>query len=287
MSTSDSLESRIKSVLDELSPTQSRLARFILENKYYVSYASANQVAEKVDTSASTVVRFAQTVGYDGFSDLQASVQEEFPDNLTTVERVQERLVGSPSYDDIHHRVFRTDINNIERTANKLSTDDLDAALGAITQATQILVVGAGLSSAAALYFSHSLKVIGFDAHLALDGGLDLAVEASRLDSETVLVAIDQWRYVNSTVEAVHAAQQNDATVISITDSIVSPVAQAADYAFEVKTNGVAHSLSTTAVISLLNVFIAELGYRVPEQAMESLRRVDEAYRSNNLIFVD
>ena len=76
-------------------------------------------------------------------------------------------------------------------------------------------------------------------------------------------------------------------SVIAITDSIVSPLARLADYAFEVVTSGISHSLSATAIMSLLNVFIAALSYKIPEQTMRSLRRVDSAYRDNDLLVLE
>ncbi|MFQ5856076.1 MAG: MurR/RpiR family transcriptional regulator [Anaerolineae bacterium] len=283
----ESLEDRITASLDGFSRKQNRLARFMLDNKYYVSFASAGEVGERVGASAATVVRFAQSLGYDGFSELQSAVREELPSYLTALERMGERLVAPPDTDDIPQQVFHTDITNIERTANKLSTTQFDTALDAIVQADRILVVGSGLSAAPALFLAHSLKVIGFDARAALDGGLSLAVDLVQLGPRGLLIAIDLWRYVRSTVEAVHAARRQGASILTITDSIVSPLAQAADYAFEVATDGVTHSLSPTAVISLLNVFIAALSYRVPEQAMESLRQVDAAYRQGELLITE
>lgn len=287
MDHTDSLEERITASLDELSRKQNRLARFMLDNKYFVSFASAGQVGDKAGASAATVVRFAQSLGYEGFSELQSAVREELPSYLTAVERMGEQLATPPTTDDIPHQVFHTDVTNIERTASSLSTTQLDAALDAIVQADRILIVGSGLSAAPALFLTHSLKVIGFDARPALDGGLSLAVDTGQLDAGTLLIAIDLWRYVRSTVEAVRAAQEQGASVITITDSIVSPLAQLADYAFEVTTDGVAHSLSPTSVISLLNVFIATLSHRVPEQAVEALRRVDDAYRKRNLLITE
>jgi DNA-binding MurR/RpiR family transcriptional regulator len=291
MDPTGSLEKRITSSLDEFSRKQGRLARFILDNKYFVSFASASQVGDKVGASAATVVRFAQSLGYEGFSELQTAIREELPSYLTAVERMGERL-ASPQMatdiaGDIPNQVFHRDLTNIERMANALSTTQLEAALDAIVEADRILVVGSGLSAAPALFFAHSLKVIGFDARAALDGGLSLAVDTARLDAGTLLVAIDLWRYVRSTVDAVQSARTQGASVITITDSIVSPLAQVADYAFEVATDGVVHSLSPTAVISLLNVFIAALSYRVPAQSMEALRRVDAAYRRGNLLITE
>jgi DNA-binding MurR/RpiR family transcriptional regulator len=100
------------------------------------------------------------------------------------------------------------------------------------------------------------------------------------------MIAIDLWRYVRMTVNAVSQAKKTGAQVIAITDSIVSPVAQMADIAFEIATEGIAHSLSITALLSLLNVFIAMLADRVPEQVYESLMRVDEVYRGNDLLVI-
>lgn len=287
MGQTETLEGRITARLDGLSRKQRRLARFMLENKYFVSFASAGEVGQQVEASAATVVRFAQGLGYAGFSELQAAIRDELPSYLTAVERMGKRLSEPPATDDVPQQVFHTDINNIERTANSLSPAQLDAALQAMVEADRILVVGSGLSTAPALFLTHSLKVMGFDARAAADGGLSLAVETAQIDSGTLLIAIDLWRYVRSSIDAVHAARRQGASVIAITDSVVSPLAQAADCALEVATDGVAHSLSPTSVISLLNVFIAALSYRVPEQAMEALRRVDDAYRRRNLLITE
>lgn len=287
MTPADGLEARITAALARFSPKQKQLARFMLDNRYLVSFASAGQVGEKVGASAATVVRFAQSLGYAGFSELQTTIREELPTYLTAAERIEKSLAALPSPDNVPQQVFHTDIKNIERTANSLSPSQLDAAVEEIVQADRILVVGCGLSAAPALFLTHSLKVIGFNVHLDTDAGISLAIDVAQLRPDTLLIAIDLWRYVRSTIKAVHAARRQGARVIAITDTIVSPLAQAADYAFEVATDGTAHSFSPTAVISLLNVFIAALSYRAPEQVMESLRQVDAAYRINNLLITE
>lgn len=283
----NSLEARITASLDRLSPKQKQLARFMLDNKYLVAFASASQVGEDVGASAATVVRFAQSLGYAGFSGLRAAIREELPTYLTAVERIEKRLAAPPSPHDIPQQVFHTDIRNVERTASNLDADQFNAALDAIVEAGRILVVGCGLSAAPALFLAHSLKVIGFNVRVAVEGGLSLAMDIAQLRPNTLLIAIDLWRYTRSTVDAVHAARRRGARIIAITDSIMSPLARAADYAFEAATDGTSHSLSPTAVVSLLNVFISALSYRVPEQVMDSLRRVDTMYRAHNLLLTE
>jgi DNA-binding MurR/RpiR family transcriptional regulator len=286
MAYSGSLAERITDALDSLSPTQKRMARFILDNQYFTSFASASQVGEKNDTSAASVVRFAQALGYEGYPELQDALRLELPSYMTAANRMQARIISAKPPASSPQKVFYTDIQNIERTLSKLSAENLDRALQMILEAPRIQVVGAGLSNTASLFLAHSLKVMGFDAQ-AVDGeGLQAAVELSRLQPGDLLIAIDLWRYVRMTVNAVGMAKERGIQTIAITDSIVSPLAQMADCAFEIATEGVAHSLSVTALMSLLNVFVALLADRVPQQVVESLRRVDEAYRSNDLLIM-
>jgi DNA-binding MurR/RpiR family transcriptional regulator len=233
------------------------------------------------------VVRFAQSLGYEGFSELRDTVREEMPTYLTAAERIEKRLAEPPNPHDIPQHVFHTDIINIERTASNLDAIRFNAALDAIVQAERILVVGCGLSAAPVWFLAHSLKVIGFNVRKDIDGGLSLATEIAQLHSTALLIAIDLWRYARSTVGAVHAARQRGVKIVAITDSLMSPLAQDADHAFGVATDGMGHSLSPTAVISLLNVFIAALSYRVPDQVMESLRRLDAMYRTHNFLLAE
>ena len=283
---SASLEDRITNSLDKLSTRHKKIARFVLDNQYFTLFASANQVGEKNNTTAATVVRFAQALGYEGYSELQEALRSDLPNSLTTPARMQKRMSAKDPPESNFQQVFYTDIKNIERTASNLSEEKLDEALDAILKAKRILVIGAGLSHASVIYLAHSLKVMGFEVITIRSEGLQSAVELSGMKPGDLMFAIDLWRYVRMTVNAVEQAKENGIPVIAITDSVVSPLAQMADIAFEVATEGIVHSLSLTALMSLLNVFIALLADRIPEQVYQSLKRVDESYQSNNLLIM-
>lgn len=282
-----SLEQRISAAHPDLSRKHKRLARFILDNKYFMSFASASQAGEKTSTSAATVVRFAQSLGYEGFSEMQAAIRAELPSYISAAERIQERLESPIEPDDLPQKVFHTDIANIERTASNLMGANLEGALQAIIDAGRIWVIGSGISATSALYLAHSLKIIGFDARFNMNEGLSMAVDAAQFGQDTLVIALDMWRYVRSTTNTVTIARKQGAHIIAITDSIVSPLAEMADFAFEVAADGVAHSLSPTAILSLINVIIASLSYLAPKQTMQSLRRVDSNYLDNNLLVLE
>ncbi len=286
MNQTENLKSRIARSLDTLSPKQKKIARYILDNLYLTSYISASELGEKNKTTAATVVRFSQTLGYDGYTQLQDALRAELPNFITTTARMKKRMSAETPPHSNPQQVFYTDIKNIERMAGNISKESLNEALDKIISAKRIWVTGAGLSDFPANFFTHSLKVMGFDAQSLQSEILQSEVDLSRIKPEDLLIAIDLWRYVRRTVNAVSHAKKTGTQVIAITDSIVSPLAQMADISFEVATEGLAHSLSITALFSLLNVFIAMLADRVPEQVYESLKRVDEIYQGNGLLII-
>jgi len=286
MENKGSLKERISNSLEVLSPKHKQVARFVLDNWYFTSFSSASQVGEKIDTSAATVVRFSQALGYEGYPELQDALRAEMPNYMTTASRMQKRMSSTHPPDSTPGQVFYTDVKNIEKTASAISIESLNAALDKIQKAHRIFIIGAGVSSAPAAFLAHSFKVMGLDTVSVIGEGLQTAVDFARIEPSDLVIAIDLWRYVRSTVSAVYRAKKVGTSVIAITDSIVSPISKSADIAFEIATGGIAHNLSVTALIFLLNVIVAMLADRVPEQVYESLKRVDDAYRENELLII-
>lgn len=285
MPASSDLESRLTASFDRLSPKQQAIARLIADNRYYASFASAGEIGEKVGASAATVVRLCQELGYEGLPDLQQAIRDELPSYVTAAERLERRLASFGATEDgIAQRVFATDILNLQRTLDSVSHQTLENAVAALCRAHQILVIGAGVAESMARYLAYSLRVLGLEAQAAADGDISLAVSLAHLAPGDVAVGIGVWRYVRSTVEALHQARARGALTIVLTDSIVSPLARQADYAFEIVTDGVAHSLSLTALVALLNALIAGVSLADPARTTASLRRVDAEFQVRHLL---
>jgi DNA-binding MurR/RpiR family transcriptional regulator len=275
---------KISAVFDRLSRGHQQVARFVVDNEYFVAFNSAADVAEKADVSTATVVRFCQSVGYEGYPDLQAAIRNRFPRFMTTIQRVEERLTSPIPEDDIMARVFAADIDNIKQTMESVDRAVFDQAVSAICGASNIIVIGEALSAPPALFFSHSLQVMGFPVRVVTTGGVSLSVELSALQPNDLLIGISFWRYFRETFLALYKAGEVGAKRIAISDSELSPLTQVADFAFVVSINGVAHSISPIASMSLINAFIATLFFKRKKQTLGSLRKVDEAYREGKLL---
>lgn len=285
MSVASDLESRLIGSFDRLSPKQQAIARLIANNRYYASFASAGEIGEKVGASAATVVRLCQELGYEGLPDLQQAIRDELPTYVTAVERLERRLASlSEDNDSIPQRAFATDMLNVQRTLDGLTKEGFEEAVRALCAAHQILVIGAGVAGAMARFLAYSLRVLGYEAQAASDDDISLAVSLAHLGAGDVAVGIGVWRYVRSTVEALRHARARGALTIALTDSIVSPLARQADCAFEVATDGVAHSLSMTALVTLMNALIAGVSLADPARTTASLRRVDGEFQARQLL---
>ncbi len=285
MPAASDFEGRLTASFDRLSPKQQAIARLIADNRYYASFASAGEIGEKVGASAATVVRFCQELGYEGLPDLQQTIREELPSYVTAAERLEHRLASLGGTEDaIFQRVFDTDALNLQRTLDGVSAQTFENTVAALCGAHQIVVIGAGVAAAMARFLAYSLRVLGFEAQAAADDDIALAVRLAHLGSGDVVVGIGVWRYVRATVEALRQARARGALAIALTDSIVSPLARQADYAFEVATDGIAHSLSMTALVALLNALIAGVSLADPARTTASLRRVDAEFQARQLL---
>ena len=287
MATPTTVEENILAVFDTLSPKQRQLARFFIDNEDMVAFASAHDIGVRVGTSAATVVRFCRTLGYEGYTDLQATIRSKYPQYRTVLQKMEDRLANGDLAENLPIRIAQANTQNIQETMNQVSEETLSAAVAAIIQARQIYIFGSGLSTSAAVLAEHALTVLGFSARAYLDGGLNQALEISRLTEHDLVIVITIWRYLRATVEAAKAARTIGATCIALTDSPISPVVAIADHLFIAATEGAAHSRSLTGILSLIDLFSAAIAAERPQESTEALRRVDKLYRQNGMLLED
>jgi DNA-binding MurR/RpiR family transcriptional regulator len=282
-----SVSDKIASAFADLPRGQRQVARFIIDNEYFVAFASTAEVAGEAGVSAATVVRLCQALGYEGYPHLRASIRQRFHRFIPTTQRLEDRLTAPIPKDDVLARAFAASIDNVKHTMGLVDRDVFQEAVDAIGQASDILVVGGGLSAAPAIFLSHSLKVMGFRVRVVTTGGIPLSLENSTLQPDDLLICIGFWRYFREIVTTMRRAKEAGAAMIAITDSEVSPLAQLADHAFVATTESIGHSVSPLASIALIDAIIAALCFERPRETLAALRHVDAAYKETDLLSED
>jgi len=280
----NALVDKIFANLPRLSKKHQDIARFVLDNPDAVAFGSAGTVGAATDTSAATVVRFSQALGYEGYIQLQEVVRERMSQQRAAMRRLEQSMDEHTTDKDLLTRVLATDIHNIERTAVLANRDRIEEAVAEIRRARQVLIVGSGLVGMLVEYLLYSLQRLDVPSRSVTGGEEPLAIALAFVQPEDVVIGISFRRRPRYTIKALKQAQIVGAKSIGIADSEISPLLSVADYRFLTAVDNVADSPSPVAAVSLVNAFTAILSLSAPERTAHSLERLDTTYKQSGLL---
>jgi DNA-binding MurR/RpiR family transcriptional regulator len=243
-----------------------QVAAFALENPNEIAFGTVASVAAQARVQPSTLIRFAQTIGYAGFTDLQevfrAQLKSRWPD-------YRERLAAIPSSDDRYNAAAdliegfaESAFASIERLRSSVAPADVEKAAAMLARADTVYLLGLRRAFPVTAYLAYALGKLGFRAVL-VDQVAALGPEqlagASRRDA---LIAVSFAPYTPATVELAAAAASRKVPVISITDSALSPLSPSASIQFEMVEADYAGFRSMAATFSLAMALVVAAGAR-------------------------
>jgi DNA-binding MurR/RpiR family transcriptional regulator len=273
---------RIRANYDSMSKSQQRVAEFLLTRGLEAVYLPAARIATLLEVSHSTVVRTAQAIGFDGFPDLQSALQEQYLGrmNSTSVALLRSRtLVGELSGQSedsaaVLQRVMLTDARNIESLIPQIPLSDFQRATDLLIGAPSLYIIGLRASSPLALNFQIGMHQIRPNCTLLRPDFGDLVDQLVPMREGDLLFSICFGRYMRDTLKCMDHARKVGATVITVTDTPLSPAAKRADLAFVVR-YGVWFYGASAALFSLLNALMTAVLLRQGAEAQERLNQVD------------
>src|SRR5438045_574272 len=133
--TGEDLKSRVRAAFPGLTQKQARLARYLVEEEWQVAFSSAAQIGARVGVNGATVVRFAQALGYQGFTGLQEDIRAQLPHFIASAERIRAEAKRPNSPDDLRSREFALQIYNLEQMAELVAPESFDQAVQRIVTA--------------------------------------------------------------------------------------------------------------------------------------------------------
>ncbi len=228
--TDQSVSERASAALSALSRAERRVARALLADYPSAGLASAARLAERAEVSPPTVLRFAQSLGYEGFTDLQVALRAE----LTALSNGPiTRLPSAPTADGPLDRLLHQATAQNERaieTLAALPAPAVEAAVALLADTTRpLLLHGGRFSHLLALHLAAHLEQLRPGVRVLGDPeGRDMGamIELTRRD---VVVLFDYHRYQRSAAELAARVHRVGATVLLITDDLACPVAPDAE----------------------------------------------------------
>lgn len=256
-----------------LSKGHRKIAQYIVEHYDKAVFMTASRLGESVGVSESTVVRFAAAMGYEGYPQLQRSLQELVSHRLTANQRFEMATDIDPKA--ALPFVLKSDMQNLRATLEGMDTDTFQNVVQRLLSAKAIYVMGLRSAAPLAQFMGYYLNYIFDDVHLVSSGATDVFEEISKLNENDVLVGISFPRYSTRTLEAMRFAKRFGAQVVAITDGPMSPLHDIADVTLTARTDMASFVDSLAAPLSVINALLVALGLHRKEALTEHFRKLE------------
>jgi len=253
------IEDKIKSV--HLTKKSRMIAQFIIDNREKVAFMSATHIANELGISDVTVIRFARSLGYEGYSDLQRSMQEAIQKSIETpypyAESPGEKLkkVMKDDKEDLIQLVVNNSVENIESCLKKNSSDVFNQAAKTIAESKKKIIIGFWGSSVVAQYLYVKLGYMCDGVSGITSPSPEYMSEILTLTRKDCVIIVSSGRYPKATIVAAQWAKNKKAKVILITDKEVSPLNVYADYMIVAPNAGISFS-NPIAPMLVCEIFI-------------------------------
>ena len=271
---------KIKLKYYRLSKSQKMIANYILNHYDKVAFMTASILGEAVNVSESTVVRFANALGYSGYPKLQKALQELIKTKLTTVQRLEisNRQITQES---IIEDVIKSDIDNIQAIINELDREEFSKIAEVINRARNIYIIGFRTSTILAEFLGFYSNLILDNVRVVRHGVSDIYEQLIHITKEDIIIGISFPRYSSKTTQILKFVKEKDAKIIAITDSDLSPLIELSDYKLIARSNMVSFVDSLVVPLSLMNALIVSIGMGKREyitKKFEDLESIWERY---------
>ena len=264
--------------MPKLSKGQKLIANYILEHYEKAVFLTAAKLGGIVGVSESTVVRFANELGYDGYPKFQDALEELVKSKLTAMQRLE---VTTDRIDTSHvlKSVLQMDEEKIRSTRDQIDEASFNRAVDRIIDAKTIYVLGVRSCAGLASFLGFYLNIIFDNIRVVNTNSISEMFEAiHRINEEDVIIGISFPRYSKRVMKCLEFAQSRNANVIAITDSYISPIASYADYALIGNSEMVSFVDSLVAPLSIINAIIVAISLRKKDEIAVNLERLENIW---------
>lgn len=275
----------IKNIQDnysKLSKGQKIIAEYMINQYDKAAFMTAASLGKNLNISESTVVRFANALGYSGYKELQRELQELIRNKLTTVQR----LNLSENYSKNEHtiaKVMEKDVENLRKTLSEVDFDKFYTAVEMTTKARNIYIMGLRSSSFLSGYMAFYMNFIFDNVKLVQPGANDIFEQLAKASDEDLIICLTYPRYSKRTLEALEYSKNKGCRIVSFTDSLISPAADKSDITIIARSDMLSFVDSLVAPMSLINAFIIAVGSEKKEDITPYFEELEKVWKKYSI----
>ncbi len=268
---------RIQGTYSSLRTAEQRVADFILKHAEELIYLTVTELAERTQTSESTVVRLCQKIGYKGYQEFKIMLARDL---VGPTETVYEQIDSTDTLEALKTKVFQANAQALKDTIEVLSDEELGRAVYAISRARRLEIYGIGGSAPLALDAYHKFMKLGICAVWLNDSDL-MAMSSSLLAAGDVALGISHTGASRDVCDAMENAQNAGATTICITHRATSPITKVSNVKLFTAAKETAFGSDATssriAQLSIIDVLYAGIANADYDHALARIQKTREA----------
>ena len=245
------LSTYITERFDEFSRSQKDVARYIVDHLDEAAFQTAEELARRADTSSSTVVRFSQALGFEGYPELQQAAIEEYRSRGPA----ENGSSPAPLFDFDHSEFeasLAADHANVEETVRNLTREQVEACVTALGSAQRVMIVGMDQLAFFASYLRHLLALLDIRAEVVASPRQDSITRLSRVDEDSLVIAFSAGRAHPIVVRAMKLAKHRGSATMAITDATLSDIGEHSDLTLYYSSNGPSFTRSNTSLLAIV-----------------------------------
>lgn len=268
------LLSRITDKYHILTNSQQKVANYISENIDKIAFITLDELASKIDVSTTTIIRFARKLGFNGYSDMQQSIQDDVMGKVSLPERLSASI--NIQQDDLLALSIQNDIANINSTIEKLSDDVFQEAINAIVEAKKVYVLGLRSAFSLAFYMESRLGQIKKGVHLIQAIGMLFPEEVIDAGQGDLCIVYLFPRYTKMTINVVSWLRKKGVKILMITSQVNPSINIYADILLPCSVNSISFKSSFVAPMCITNYLVAAVALKNSDEATDTIAQMEE-----------
>ena len=278
---------RINERFAAMSKSHKAIAAFITDHYDQAVFMTAAKLGEELGISESTVVRFAAGLGYEGYPEFQQALAEWVQSKLGKVQKMNVKY-GKSTQSEILSAVLSSDIEKIQDTMQNLDPVAFEAAVDSILEAETIYIVGIRSCEPLADFLSFYLNMIRGNVQLLRTTSVsEMFEQMIRIGENDVMIGISFPRYSMRTLKVMEFANDRNAKVITITDSIHSPMNLYSSCNLLARSDMVSIVDSLVAPLSVINALVVALCLKRSDEVKKNLEMLENAWNNYQVYLND
>ena len=278
MGKGENLLNKMNVKYQKFSKGQKKLASYISDNYDKAAFMTAAKLGETVGVSESTVVRFAIHLGYKGYPEFQKALEELVRNKLNSIQRM-EVTYGKVPQAEILDTVLHSDIHKIKMTMENIDHDAFEQAVETILDAKSIYIVGIRSCAPLASFLGFYFHLLFNQVHLLhTNSSSELFEQMIHISEEDVIIGISFPRYSMRTLKALEFANNRKARVITLTDSIHSPMNLYSSCNLIARSDMASIVDSLVAPLSVINALVVALCMRKQKEVVATLEDLEKIW---------